>query len=139
MFSLLVLLLGSGLNLARATWALGQTSALAELSLSTSMPMSYLFGTSLVWSLVFGGCSFGLWRLQSWGRIGTLVAVTLYQGHIWLNHIVFDRSDYARQVWPFAIVHTLVVLGAVWGFLNWPTIRDLYEERKKRAVIGENE
>jgi hypothetical protein len=139
MFSLLVLLLGSGLNLARAAWVLGQTKSLADLSLSTSMPMGYLFGTSLVWGLVFGGCSFALWRLWRRGRIGTLLAATLFHAHIWFNHIVFDRSDYARQVWPFAIAHSLVALGIVWGFLNWPTIRHLYDGREKRACTGEDE
>lgn len=129
LFSLLVLFFGSGLNLARAVWALQQASALAELPLSTSLPMPWLAGTSLVWGCVFALCSLGLWRLRAWGRNGTLVAVTLFHVQIWLHHIIFDRSDYARQVWPFAIVHTLSVLIAVWGFLNWPSIRRLYSRQ----------
>jgi hypothetical protein len=135
-FTLLVLLLGSGVNLARAAWTLAQADALAVLSLSTSMPMSYLFGISLAWCLVFGLCSFGLWRLRSWGRTVTLVSVTLYHGHVWFNHILFDRSDYARQVWPFAIAHTAVVLSLVWGFLNWPSMRQVFEEPDGPAPLG---
>ena len=128
LFSLLVLLLGSGLNLARAVSALYQASALADLPQVTAMPMTLLFGTSLVWGIVFGVCSFGLWKLRPWGRVSTLAAATLFHAHIWFNHIVFDRSDYARQVWPSAIVHTLVVLIIVWGFLNRASIRHLYNE-----------
>jgi uncharacterized membrane protein (DUF2068 family) len=129
LFSLAVLLLGSGLNLLRAAWAWRQAHALADLP--TSMPMALLAGTSLAWGILFGACSLGLWRLRPWGRWGTLVAVTLFHGHIWLNHVLFDRSDYARQVWPFAIVHTLVTLFVVWAFLYWPAIRRLYSEQEK--------
>jgi hypothetical protein len=121
-----VLLLGSGPNLVRAVLAWRQEQVLAELSTSTSMPMNLLAGTSLVWGIVFAVCGLGLWRLRSWGRKGMLMAVTLYHAHIWVNHIVFDRSDYARQVWPSAIAHTLVTLFLVWGFLYWPSIRRLY-------------
>ena len=128
LFSLLVLLLGSGLNVARAVSALYQANALAYLPQATAMPMTLLFGTSLVWGIVFGVCSLGLWKLRLWGRVGTLVATTLFHTHVWFNHIVFDRSGYARQVWPFAIVHTLVVLIIVWGFLNRASIRHLYNE-----------
>jgi hypothetical protein len=129
LFSLGVLLLGGGLNLARAAWAWRQAAALTELPASTSMPMALLGGTSLVWGVVFVACSLGLWRLRPWGRTGTLVAVTLFHVHIWLNHAVFDRSDYARQVWPFAVVHTLATLLFVWGVLYWPSIRRLYDEQ----------
>lgn len=126
LFSLAVLLLGSGLNLLRAAWAWRQVDALADLP--TSMPLALLAGTSLAWSIIFVACSLGLWRLRPWGRRGTLVTVTLFHGHIWLNHVLFDRSDYARQVWPFAIVHTLATLFVVWAFLYWPAIRRLYSE-----------
>ena len=134
-FSLLVLLLGSGLNLARAIWALRQAEALADVPLSTALPMPLLAATSLAWAVAFGVCSVGLWRLRPWGRTGTLVAVTLFHGHIWFNHILFDRSDYARQVWPFAIVHTSVVLVVVWGFLNWPSIRRSYGEGDRMVSL----
>jgi uncharacterized membrane protein (DUF2068 family) len=139
LFSLLVLLLASGLNLARAYSALRQASALADVPLSTSMPMALLSVTSFVWGLIFAVCSVGLWRLRSWGRMATLVAATLFHVHIWINHIVFDRSDYARQVWPFAIVHSLVALTIVWGFLNWPSIRRLYSQENGLALTQEEE
>jgi uncharacterized membrane protein (DUF2068 family) len=128
LFGLAVLLLGSGLNLLRAVWAWGQARALADLS--PSMPMPLLAGASLVWSVVFALCAVGLWRRRPWGRVGTLVAVTAYHGYVWVNHIAFDRSDYARQVWPFAIVHTLLTLLIVWGFLNLPMLRRIYEGEK---------
>lgn len=129
LFSLGVLLLGGGLNLARAAWAWRQADALTELPASTSMPMALLGATSLVWGVVFVACSLGLWRLRPRARTGTLVAVTLFHVHIWLNHAVFDRSDYARQVWPFAVLHTLAALFFVWGFLYRSSIRRLYAEQ----------
>jgi uncharacterized membrane protein (DUF2068 family) len=128
-FSLLVLLMGSALNLTRAMWAFRQADALADLPLSTSMPMGLLAATSLIWGFAFLVCAYGLWRLRPWGRIATLALVTLYHVNIWFNHVVFDRSDYARQVWPFAVVNSLVALAVVWGFLNWPSIRDLYRDQ----------
>jgi hypothetical protein len=90
------------------------------------MPMALLACTSLAWGIVFGLCSLGLWRLRPWGRRGALAAVSLFHAHIWLNHLLFDRSDYARQVWPFAVAHTLAALLLVWGFLYWPAVRRLY-------------
>jgi hypothetical protein len=128
-FSLLVLLMGSALNLTRAMWAFRQADALADLPLSTSMPMGLFAATSLIWAFAFLVCAYGLWRLRPWGRIATLALVTLYHVNIWFNHVVFDRSDYARQVWPFAVVNSLVALAVVWGFLNWPSIRDLYRDQ----------
>ena len=129
LFSLGVLFLGGGLNLLRAAWAWRQAQALSDLSFSPAMPMSLLTGTSFVWGVLLGLCGLGLWLLRSWGRQGTLIAVTLYHAHIWLNHLLFDRSDYASQVWPFALVHTLGTLFLVWGFLFWPSIRRLYESQ----------
>jgi len=41
--------------------------------------------------------------------------------------LLFDRSDYAPQVWPLAVVHTLLTLLVVWGFLYWPAVRRLYD------------
>ena len=138
-FSLLVLLLGSGLNLVRAVWALRQANALTDLPQPTSMPMTWLSATSLVWGLAFTLCAYGLWRLRPWGRSATLVAMTLYHVNIWFNHTVFDRSDYARQVVPFAVVNSLLALAVVWGFLNWPAIRRLYKIQDRTVSARERE
>ncbi len=127
LFILAVLLLGSGLNLLRAAWAWRQSQALADLASPTSMPMALLAATSLAWGITFSLCALGLWRLRPWGRRATLAAVSLFHAHIWLNHLLFDRSDYARQVRPFAIAHTLAALLVVWGFLYWPVVRRLYD------------
>ncbi len=125
LFSLAVLALGGGINLSRAAWAWR-----TDLPVSTSMPMAWLAVTSLAWGVVLSACSVGLWRLRPWGRRGMLAAVSLYQVHIWINHLLFDRSDYAPQVWPLAVVHTLLTLLVVWGFLYWPAVRRLYGEEK---------
>ena len=41
---------------------------------------------------------------------GTLAlgAIVLYQGHIWINHLLFDASDYARQTRPRDLVLTVL-------------------------------
>lgn len=134
LFSLLVLLLGSGLNLARGIWAARYASTLADLSLSTAMPMSWLAATSLLWGLAFGVCGVALWRLRPRARMGTMLCVALFHGHIWLNHVFFDRSDYAVQAWPFSIVQTMLALVIVWGFLNWPSIQRLYREQGQSTL-----
>jgi len=90
------------------------------------MPLSYLAACGLVWGLVFTVAAFGIWRLWSWARRLVLGAVIVYQLHIWLNHFVFDISDYARQVWPFQAGVSVMWVILTWGFMFWPGVRQLY-------------
>jgi hypothetical protein len=138
LFSMLVLLFGSGLNLVRAIWAWGEASAFAEMSVSTALPMEWLAALSLIWSVVFALCAIGLWRLQAWGWFLTLAAVSMFHAHIWLNHFLFDRSFYARQLWPFALAHTAVVLLGAWGVLMWPSVRRLYHGQLQTMFTGDD-
>lgn len=119
-FGLLIFGLG-GVNLVRAWLALRFARALPDLPLT--MPLQLLATTSIVWGVVFIACAVGLWRLRAWGRWGTLVAYSLYQAHVWANHLLLDASDRARQVWPWDAAVSAVTLMAVWGFLNWPGVR----------------
>jgi uncharacterized membrane protein (DUF2068 family) len=138
LFSFLVLLFGGGFNLARGLWAWDQARVLVDLSWSTSLPMNWLAATSLFWALVFAVCSVGLWRVRSWGRRATLIGVTLYHGHIWVNHWLFARSDYTSQVRPFSILNTALVLVLVWGFLNWPSVRAVFDGGDGALSNGED-
>ena len=45
----------------------------------------YLIASDAFWSLTFVGLSFGLWRLRNWGRLGALVALSLYVAQSWFN------------------------------------------------------
>lgn len=132
--SLAVLLFGSGLNLGRALWAWHQAQALSD---PLQGPLAWLAGASLIWGLLFALCAVGLWRLARWGYRGTWVTLVAYHAYIWGNHIAFDRSDYARQMWPFAAAHSLIVLGVAGGYLYG--LRRLYHgERKGNDSESEN-
>lgn len=136
LFSLTVLLLGTGVNILRAVGAWHSLWRLESLPWSLSMPMVLLAGTSLVWVMVFAIVSWGLWRRRTWGRLATLSAVILYHGHIWLNHFLFDRSSYARQTWSLAVIDTGLTLLLVCGFLYWLSIRTRQECQERMNEFG---
>ena len=79
------------------------------------------------WGVVFVVCAAGLLRARLWSRWLALVAVTLYEVNVWINHLSFDANDYARQTWPRDLVFTLLLLAFVWGVLNWPSIRKVFK------------
>jgi hypothetical protein len=111
-------------NLARAWLALNGSSF--ERTLPLTMPLPYLGLGGLFWGVVFVVTALGIWRVWQWARRLLLGAVIVYQLHIWINHLVFDTSIYARQVWPFAAGISLVWIIVVWGFLFLPGIRRIY-------------
>jgi hypothetical protein len=116
----LVLILGLA-NLGRAGMALRHDALLPDLPLT--VPLTYLATMGGFWGLVLTVCTVGLVRLRLWGRWGTLAAVTLYQVHVWVNHLLFDANDYARLTQPCDLLLTLLLLTLVWGLLTWPSIR----------------
>ena len=118
--TILVLALGLA-NLVRAGVALRYHSLLPNLPLT--VPLTYLAAMGGFWGVVLTACAVGLVRFRRWGRRGTLAAVTLYEAHVWANHLLFDTSDYARQTRPRDLLLTLFLLALVWGLLNWPSIR----------------
>ncbi len=118
--SLLVLVLGLA-NLGRAGVALHYATRLPDLPMTVTW--LYLAAMGGFWGLAFVACAVGLLRFHPWGRWSTLAAVTLYEAHVWVNHLLFDASDYARQTWPWDLVLTFFLLALIWGLLNWPSIR----------------
>jgi hypothetical protein len=126
--SLLALALGLG-NLVRMVMALRYGALLPELPLT--VPLTYLAVMGGLWGLVFLACAAGLARFRRWSRWGTLVAVTLYQIHVWVNHLLFDASDYARQTRPRDVLLTALLLALTWGSLNLRRIRRVFKEREK--------
>jgi hypothetical protein len=125
---LLTLMLGLG-NLGRAVMALRYAARLPDLPLT--IPLSYLTAMGGFWFVVFVVCAVGLACFCTWGRWSTLAAVTLYQTHVWVNHLLFDASDYARQTRPRDLMLTLLLLVSFWVSLNLRRIR--------RTFVKENQ
>lgn len=125
---LLTLVLGLG-NLGRAMMALRYAARLPDLPLT--IPLSYLTAMGGFWFVVFVICTVGLVCFRTWGRQSTLAAVTLYQAHVWINHLLFDASDYARQTRPRDLALTLLLLALFWGSLSMRGIQ--------RTFVKENE
>jgi uncharacterized membrane protein (DUF2068 family) len=90
------------------------------------VPLAWLIAGKLVWGIVFGVTAWGVWRLKAWGRKLLLIGATLYQVHIWINHLLFDTVAYAWQVRPFQVGITLITLAVVWGYMCLPDVRRLY-------------
>lgn len=131
LFSLLTLSLGLG-NLVRLGGAVYFAVRLPDLPMSVSW--AYLAAMGGFWGIVFIACAVGLARFQAWGRWGTLTATTLYQAHVWLNHLLFDANDYALLVRPRDLVLTALLLVTVWGMLNWPAVRKTFVRRHETVV-----
>jgi hypothetical protein len=121
----LVSLLVGLANVGRAAVAFQYAARLPDLPLSVSW--SYLVASGGVWGIAFLACTVGLMRFRPWGRWGTLVAAPLYQAHVWLDRLLFDRSDYAHLTRPRDVVLTVLFLGLVWGVLNLRAVRCLFE------------
>lgn len=109
--ALLLMLVALG-NLGRAAMALHYARALPDLPLT--VPWAYLVGMGGFWGVALMACAVGLYLRRPWGRPAALVGATLYQAHVWLNHLLFDASDYARQTWPRDLVLSGLFLAIVW-------------------------
>jgi hypothetical protein len=125
LLSLLPLALGLG-NLVRLGGAVYFAARLPDLPMTVSW--TYLAAMGGFWGTVFIACVVGLVRFRPWGCWGTLVVVTLYEAHIWLNHLFFDASDYARMTWPRNLVLTTLLLLIVWGTLSFPSVRRVFRQ-----------
>jgi hypothetical protein len=129
--ALVVLALGLG-NLVRLVRALYYAAHLPDLPMTASW--TYLAAMGGFWCVCFFACVVGLVRLWPWARWTTLAAVTLYQVHVWVNHLVLDANERARQPWPCDAVVTLALLLFVWVVLNWPGVRKAF--RSRRILAG---
>jgi hypothetical protein len=126
---LLVLVLGLG-NLGRAGVALRYNALLPDLPMTVSL--GYLAAMGVFWGVALTVCTVGLIRFRPWGRWSTLTAVTLYEVHVWINHLLFDASDYARQTRPWDALVTLALLALMWGSLSLRSVRETFHKGVKR-------
>jgi hypothetical protein len=113
-------------NLGKAAVALQYASNLPDLSMSA--PLSYFAATGSCWGVVFILCTAGLSRFRDWGRWSTLAAVTLYQANVWINHLLFSASDYARQTILRNLALTAVLLLVFWISLSLPAVRRVFTD-----------
>jgi hypothetical protein len=111
-------------NVGRAVVALRYAAQIP--GLETRMPLPYAAGTGLFWGLSLSICAGGLFAAREWGRVSTMLAITLYQAHIWLNRFWFDASDYALQTRPRDLILTGVLLALYWGTLSLRPVRQVF-------------
>lgn len=128
LLGLLILVIGLA-NLARAVLALRYVGLLPGLSFTA--PLEYLMAMGIFWGLTLTLAAVALLRRWPWGRWATLAAVTLYQVHVWVNHVLFDASDYARRTWPWDLLLTLLFLAFVWGSLSLPAVRKIFDKSEE--------
>jgi len=127
----LFLALGAA-NLVRAVMALRFAAPLADLPLTVSW--GYLAALGGFWSVVFSLCALGLFRFRPWGRWGALAAVMLYEAHVWVNHLLFDASDYAARTRLLDLLATFLLLGLVWFTLNRPAGRRVFGQGDRQRM-----
>lgn len=120
LLSLMMFYLGAS-NLIFGTQAIANWPALS--AQAPPALLAWLVTGKLAWGVIFGVTAWSVGRLKAWGRKLLLAAITLYQAHIWLNHLLFDVSEYSRQVWPFEAGVSLITLAAVWGLACLPSLR----------------
>jgi hypothetical protein len=118
--ALMVLALGLG-NLVRAVRAVYYASHLPDLPMTVSW--TYQAVTGAFWCVALLVCAVALLRVWPWARWATLAAVTLYQAHVWVDHLLFDANARARQLLPCDAALTLGLLVFVWVVLNLPGVR----------------
>lgn len=123
--ALVMLALGLG-NLGKAAMAIRYADLLSEVPLT--LTWQYLTAMGALWGIAFVGCSVGLMRFRAWGRWATLISATAYQIHVWVNHLLFDASDYARQTRPRDLALTALFLALVWGLLSLPSVRGVFND-----------
>lgn len=115
-------------NLGRGIMALRYARLLPDLPMTVSW--EYLAGMGFFWGLVLGLGAMGLFRRRPWGRPMTLAAATAYQAHVWLNHLLLDASDYARQTRPRDLLLSFLFLALIWGALYRPGVRRRSETKQ---------
>lgn len=91
--------------------------------LPLTVPLSYLAVSAAGWGVLLLACAVGLWKRCSWSYPLAVACTALFQAHVWLNHVLFDASDYALQTWPRDALLSLIFLGCTWGPLSLRGVR----------------
>src|SRR5512143_693887 len=123
LFSLLVLLLAAW-NAFQVWNAFQQYDFMRTLNLTTEADILIVIG--LTWTIGFGLAAWGLWRLRSWGRTWTLIAIVAYWIQHWIMRLSLMHSSDEVIRRPADAALSLLSIFVVWGFLFIPKIRRLY-------------
>ena len=128
-FALLVLLLSA--------WSAFQVASVAQRydlmrTLEVTTQANLLIVIGLTWTIGFGLAAWGLWRLRSWGRTWTLIAIVVYQIQQWLMRLALSSSSDEVIRRPADAFLSLLSIIVVWGFLFIPKIRRLYRDNVPR-------
>jgi hypothetical protein len=126
----LLLLVGLA-NLARGSLAIASALRLPALPMAVSW--EYLATGGIVRGLALCICSFGLAGFYRWARVASLIITSAFQVDVWVNHLLFDASDYARQTWPRDLALTVLFLGFVFGVLAWPSVCREFRSSRESA------
>ena len=95
-------------------------------ALNVSTEANLLMVIGLTWTIGFGLAAWGLWRLRSWGRTWTLIAIVAYQAQQWIMRLALMRSSDEVIRRPADVFLSLLSIAVVWGVLFIPKIRRLY-------------
>ncbi len=128
LFSLLVLLLAAW-N-AFQVWSAFQAYGFMR-SLDLAAEANILIVSGLSWAIGFGLAAWGLWRMQSWGRLWTLIAIVAYQAEQWIMRLSLMHSSDEVIRRPADAFLALLSIAVVWGFLFIPKIHRLYMTSEK--------
>ncbi len=131
LFSWLVLLLAAW-NVFQIVSAAQRYDLMRTLNLSTEANLLIVMG--LTWAIGFGLAAWGLWRLRSWGRTWTLIAIIAYQAHQWIMRFTLVRSSDEVIRRPADLFLSLLIIVVVWGLLFIPKIRRLYRDNAPRGA-----
>jgi hypothetical protein len=124
LFSLLVLLLAAW-NVFQVWNAVQRYDFMRTLNVTTAANLLIVMGVT--WAIGFGLAAWGLWRLRSWGRTWTLIAIIAYQAQQWIMRFTLVRSSDEVIRRPADLFLSLLSIAVVWGFLFIPKIRRLFQ------------
>jgi hypothetical protein len=125
LFSLLVLLLAAW-NVFQVWNAVQRYDFMRTLNVTTAANLLIVMG--ITWAIGFGLAAWGLWRLRSWGRTWTLIAIIAYQAQQWIMRFTLVRSTDEVIRRPADVFLSILSIAVVWGFLFIPKIRRLYRD-----------
>ncbi len=119
----LVFLLGAA-NLSIVGVGLTRRSVFNALSLSVSLPVLITLGG--LWTIVWIGTAWGLFRLKRWSRIATPVLFVVYESLSIGRQAFFAQESYARGRLGFSLILGGMLLGLIILILNHPQIRESF-------------
>ncbi|MCS7059684.1 MAG: hypothetical protein RMN25_00825 [Anaerolineae bacterium] len=103
-------------NAVRAALAVQQVVEWAELP--TALPPDYVAASGIVWSILFAVNALVAWLRPQRVVSISLIIMTLYQAHLWLNRLAFGRSSETAETLGFRAILTIAsFIGLTIGLL----------------------